>query len=103
MPNSEFPYVIPDYPEIQKYQEFIKSFPEKDSPVIFGLNPSADLTYRLAESQAMLNTLIDTMPKDSGGGSGMTKEDEVKMRLEQDLIKQLPANFVEAEYKEKLS
>ena len=103
MPLSEFPYLIPDFPEIQKYQEYIKTFPEKDSPVIFGLNVTADLTFRLAESQAMLNTLIDTMPKDSGGGSGKTKEDEVKERLEQDLIKQLPPNFVEQDYKEKLS
>jgi len=95
MPISEFPYMIPDYPEIQKYQEYIKSFPEKDSPVIFGLNTSADLTYRLNESLGMINTLIDTMPKDAGGSTGRTKEDEVKDRLEQDLIKQLPPNFVE--------
>ena len=38
---SEFPYQIPDYPEIQKYHEYINTFPEKDSPVIFGLNVSA--------------------------------------------------------------
>jgi len=100
---SEFPYTIPDYPEIQKYQEYINSFPEKDSPVIFGLNVSADLTFRLAESQGMINTLIDTMPKEGGGGSGRTKEDEVKDKLEQDLIRQLPENFVEQDYKEKLS
>lgn len=100
---SEFPYTIPDFPEIQKYHEYIKSFPEKDSPVIFGLNVSADLTFRLNESQSMINTLIDTMPKEGGGGSGRTKEDEVKEKLEQDLIRQLPENFIEQDYKEKLS
>lgn len=63
--------------------------------MIFGLNVSADLTFRLAESQSMINTLIDTMPKEAGGGSGRTKEDEVRDKLEQDLIKQLPENFVE--------
>ena len=51
----------------------------------------------------MINTLIDTMPKEAGGGSGRTKEDEVKDKLEQDLIRQLPENFVEQDYKEKLS
>ena len=100
---SEFPYQIPDYPEIQKYHEYIRTFPEKDSPVIFGLNVSADLTFRLAESQSMINTLIDTMPKEGGGGGGRTKEDEVKDKLEQDLIRQLPENFVEQEYKERIS
>lgn len=100
---SEFPYQIPDYPEIQKYHEYINTFPEKDSPIIFGLNVTADLTFRLAESQGMINTLIDTMPKEAGGGSGRTKEDEVREKLEQDLIKQLPENFIEQDYKEKLS
>ena len=100
---SDFPYTIPDFAEIQKYHEYINTFPEKDSPVIFGLNPTADMTFRLAESQSMLNTLIDTMPKEGGGGSGRTKEDEVRDKLEQELIKQLPENFVEQEYKERLS
>jgi dynein heavy chain len=100
---SEFPYIIPDFPEIPKYQEYINTFPEKDSPVIFGMNVSADLTFRLAESQAMINTLIDTMPKEAGGGSGRTKEDEVRDKLETDLIRQLPDNFIEQDYKEKLS
>jgi dynein heavy chain len=67
------------------------------------MNVSADTTFRLFESQSMINTLIDTMPKEAGGGSGRTKEDEVKDKLEQDLIKQLPENFVEQDYKEKLS
>jgi len=79
---SEFPYQIPDHNEIHKYHEYIQTMPEKDSPVIFGLNVSADLTFRLAESQSMINTLIDTMPKEGGGGSGRTKEDEVKDKLE---------------------
>jgi len=79
---SDFPYQIPDYPEIQKYHEYINTFPEKDSPIIFGLNVTADLTFRLAESQGMINTLIDTMPKEAGGGSGRTKEDEVREKLE---------------------
>lgn len=100
---SEFPYQIPDYPEINKYHDYIKTFPEKDSPTIFGLNVSADLTFRLAESQSMINTLIDTMPKDSGGGSGRTMEDEVRDKLEQDLLRSLPENFIEQDYKEKLS
>jgi len=100
---SEFPYTIPDVSEIQKFQDYIRTFPEKDSPVIFGLNVSADLTFRLNESQNMINTLIDTMPKEAGGGSGKTKEDEVKDKLEQELIKQLPPDWIEQEYKEKLT
>lgn len=99
---SEFPYYVPDVQEIQKYHEYINSFPEKDSPVIFGLNTSADLTYRINESKAMIDTLIDTAPKSAGGGSGKTKEEEVK-DLCASLSKQLPDDFIEVEYKESLS
>ena len=75
---SEFPYYIPDVVEMNKYTEYINSFPEKDSPTIFGLNVSADLTFRINESRSMINTLIDIAPKQSGGGTGKTKEEEVK-------------------------
>jgi len=59
--------------------------PSKDSPIIFGLHPNADLTFRLKESLEMINTLVDTQPKEASGGSGKSKEDEVKERLEKDL------------------
>ena len=50
----------------------------------------------------MINTLVDTMPKESGSGSGKSREDEVKEKLQQELIKQLPPDFVEVEVDEKL-
>jgi len=69
---------------------------------VFGLNNNADLTFRLKDSQVMLSTMIDTQPKDSGGGSGKSREEEVKDKLEADLIKGLPADFVEVEVDERL-
>ncbi len=57
---TEFHYAIPDSSEHGKFMESIGSMPVKDSPIIFGLHPNADLTYRLNESIAMLTTLIDT-------------------------------------------
>jgi dynein heavy chain len=76
--------------------------PEKDSPIIFGLHPNADLTFRMKESIEMINTLVDTQPKDAGGGSGKSKEEEVKEKLEKDLLPQLPPDFLEAEVEDRL-
>lgn len=76
--------------------------PRKDSPVIFGLHPNADLTFRLKESIEMVNTLIDTQPKDTGGGSGKSREEEVKEKLEKELIPMLPADFIELDIKDRL-
>jgi dynein heavy chain len=44
---TDFQYVIPDFVEHTKYIEYINTLPEKDNPLIFGLNGNADLTYRL--------------------------------------------------------
>ena len=76
--------------------------PNKDSPIIFGLHPNADLTFRLKESIEMINTLVDTQPKEASGSGGKSKEDEVKEKLEKDLLPQLPPDFIEAEYLERL-
>ena len=83
--------------------EYINSLPEKDSPLVFGLNNTADMSFRLRESLHMLNTLIDTMPKESGGLGGKTPEEIVREKLEHDLIKGLPEDFVELVYKEQIA
>lgn len=76
--------------------------PTKDSPVIFGMHPNADLTFRLKESQEMITTLVDTQPKDAGAAGGKSKEDIVKEKLEKDVIPVLPDDFVEAFYSERI-
>lgn len=76
--------------------------PEKDSPLIFGLHPNADLTFRLKESIEMMNTLVDTQPKEASSSGGKSREDEVKDKIEKDLLPQLPPDFMEAEVEERL-
>ncbi len=58
-PNSEFAYKIPETTEHAKFLEHISTLPSNDSPAIFGLNNLADLTFRLNESAALINTLVD--------------------------------------------
>jgi dynein heavy chain len=77
--------------------------PGNDTPAIFGLHPNADLTFRLKESNEMINTLLDIQPKDSGGGgSGKSREEEVKDKLEKDLLPMLPPDYVQMEINERL-
>lgn len=85
--SSEFTYHIPQDGEHAKFMDYINSMPEKDHPSIFGLNGNADMTHRLNESASMISTLIDTMPKESSGSGGKSREEEVKEKLETDLIK----------------
>jgi len=50
----------------------------------------------------MITVLVDTMPKESSGGSGKSVEEEVKEKLQNELIKMLPADFIEVDVEEKL-
>jgi len=55
----------------------VNEVPAVDNPEVFGLHINADLTFRLKESLEMINTLIETRPKDSNTGGGKTREEIV--------------------------
>jgi dynein heavy chain len=91
---SDYNYKIPDGLEIQNYRDAIDTLPVVDSPLIFGLHPNADLTYRLKDNQEMIATIIETQPKDTGGGSGKSV-DEIVKELCLDLLEKMPPDFIE--------
>lgn len=99
---TEYAYTIPDASEHPKFLEEIGTMPGTDAPPIFGLHPNADLTFRLKESSEMLNTLLDTQPKEASGGGGLSREDQVKEKLSKDLLPILPADFSFIEIDDKL-
>jgi len=82
--------------------EYISTMPGQDSPVIFGLHTNADLTYRNQESKAMMAVLMETQPKDAGGSGGKTREEEVKDKIQKELMPQLPPDFIPADVDERL-
>jgi len=91
---SDFNYMIPEGLEIQQFREAIETIPPVDSPLIFGLHPNADLTYRLKEAAEMIATIVETQPKDSGGSGGKSMDDIVKEQA-LDLLGKMPPDFVE--------
>lgn len=90
---GDFQYKIPESNEHSAFLKFVEDCPEKDPPAIFGLNASADLTFRLNQSLVLINTLVDVQPRESSGGSGLSREDQVKKKIEEDYYKNLPPNF----------
>jgi len=100
IPN-DFNYTVPNGPEIKEYRDFVSTFPEIDSPEVFGLHPNADLTFRNNEATSMLNTLGETQPKGGGGAGGVSREDVVSTKASE-LLERLPEDFVEEDYKAKI-
>jgi len=76
--------------------------PDNDNPLVFGLNPNADLTASLNESRQMLATLIDTQPSDAAASGGKSPEETVKGMIEDDFIKLLPDSFKMMEVDDRL-
>jgi len=99
---TEFIYQVPDAQEHPKYMEYINEMPGTDNPPIFGLHPNADLTFSLKDSIGMINTMLDTQPKDGGGGGGLSREDTVKEKIEKELLPQLPPDINPLDTIEKL-
>lgn len=86
-------YCIPQESEHVKILEYIQELPKQDSPLAFGLHPNADLTFRLQESQSMINTLVDTQPKEASSGSGISPEAEIQQRIRTEMLKDIPDNW----------
>jgi dynein heavy chain len=100
---DNFVYKVEQSAEIQTYHNYLKSFPEIDSPEIFGLHPNADLTFRVKEVNALFATLGDTQPKGGGGGGeGMSREDVVAAKA-LELLERLPEHYNEDDYKAKIN
>ncbi|KAJ1514425.1 Dynein heavy chain 5, axonemal [Coelomomyces lativittatus] len=92
-------YTIPQLKTIEEYRNSIETLPLIDSPEVFGLHPNADISCQTKQSQAMLETILSIQPKDSGTGSGETREDVVK-RIANDLLAKLPEDFDKNRVKE---
>lgn len=39
---------------------------DAENPEVFGLHKNADITYRTLQAESMINTIIDTQPKQVG-------------------------------------
>jgi len=63
-----------------------------DSPEIFGLHANADLNFRQKESLEMIDTIIQTRPKDSSSGGGKTREEIVQDQSKEYLLR-IPADY----------
>jgi dynein heavy chain len=72
-----------------------------DSPEIFGLHANADLNFRQKESIEMIDTIIQTRPKDSSSGGGKTREEIVQDQCKEYLLK-IPTDYNISEVKELL-
>jgi dynein heavy chain len=96
---NNFIYKSQNFENLPLYHEYIRQFPDIDSPEIFGLHPNADLTFRVKEVTALFATLSDTQPKGGGGGGGGMSREDVVSEKATEILGRMPPHYVEEEYK----
>lgn len=83
-------YGVPLFDEFVKHREFIVgSYPDVDTPEVFGMHSNADITYRTRQAQEALATILDIQPRGGVSTGGITREDKV-LSMTDGYLKQLP-------------
>jgi dynein heavy chain len=100
---DNFVYKIPSFIELEDFMAYIQRFPDIDSPEILGLHPNADLTFRFKEVTQLLDTIVETQPKQSTGAAGGKTREETVYGKCQELTSTIPADFLEDEYEERIA
>jgi dynein heavy chain, axonemal len=98
-----FVYKVPTYLETEEYLSFISKMPEVDSPEVLGLHPNADLTFRFKEVTQLLNTILETQPKQSGGAAGGKSREDLVFEKCEELFTAIPPDYIEDEYEDRIS
>ncbi|MED6280248.1 Dynein heavy chain 8, axonemal [Characodon lateralis] len=94
-------YKIPVCETVDDYMNYIQSLPTVDSPQALGLHSNADITYQKNTSAEVLDTITNIQPKESGEGSGETRESSVYKSAEH-MLEKLPPDYVPHEVKARL-
>jgi len=99
-PHNNFRYVVPNCDNIDGYRKYISEFPSHDSPEIFGLHVNADLTFGTSEANYILNTIMDTQPKEQASKSGAKSRDEIVYEKADELLQLVPKGYKDDEVRE---
>ncbi|CAH1793738.1 unnamed protein product [Owenia fusiformis] len=84
-------YKAPPEGPYQSYIDYIRTMPLNPDPEVFGLHSNADITKDNQETQQLFDSVLLTLPRQSGGG-GKSSGDIIGA-LAADILSKLPPNF----------
>ena len=68
-------YYCPTDKPLSTYREYAANLPYNDNPDIFGMHENANIVFQTKETQFFLLTMLEGMPRVTGGGTGMSSDD----------------------------
>ncbi|ESO89088.1 hypothetical protein LOTGIDRAFT_210054 [Lottia gigantea] len=84
-------YYAPPEGPYNNYIEYIRTLPLIQNPEVFGLHENADVTKDNQETQTLFDSILLTLPRQSGGGG--KSSGEVIQDLAADILSKLPSDF----------
>ncbi|XP_060776842.1 dynein axonemal heavy chain 3 [Neoarius graeffei] len=84
-------YYVPPHGPYEKYISYIRRLPITAEPGVFGLHDNADITKDNQETNQLLNGVLLTLPRQTGGGAKSPQE--VVDELAEDILSKLPPDF----------
>lgn len=85
-------YFIPNNGTRSSYMEYITALPTVDRPEAFGQHANAEISYLIADSKVVLDSLLGLQPAVEAASGGVTKE-ELVSHIAADLLEQVPQPF----------
>uniref|UniRef100_A0A7N6BTR8 Dynein axonemal heavy chain 7 n=1 Tax=Anabas testudineus TaxID=64144 RepID=A0A7N6BTR8_ANATE len=84
-------YYVPAHGPYEIYVNYIRSLPICADPSVFGLHSNADITKDNQETNQLLDGVLLTLPRQTGGGAKSPQE--VVDELAEDILSKLPTDF----------
>ena len=86
-------YFCPEETDLNSYKSFIKeNFPYNDSPEVFGLHSNAEITFGIKETNNLMVTLLDLLPRQSSS-DGESVEIIIQKKAEE-ILEKIPKKFI---------
>jgi len=70
---------------------------------VLGLHPNADLTFGFKEVSQLLDTILETQPKQVGAATGGKTREETVLAKCQELQQTMPVDYIEDDYEDRLA
>ena len=84
-------YFAPEDGSYNQFIEYIRSLPLNPNPEVFGLHENADITKDQQETQGLFDSILLTLPRQTGGGG--QSPGEVVGDLAADILAKVPADY----------
>lgn len=87
-----FDYTIPEFGDIETYNNAIDGLPLDSRPTVFGLHSNAEIRYNSNSVKDLWRNLIELQPRSAAGGGGISREEFIA-QVATDIAEKVPDAF----------